>query len=206
MSSNNEINFGPVFMRGRKPLTGSIKPPPATPSSNSTGLMSHTLHTSGGPIPVLRPPIPSLGSFSPGSLSPALPLPKSFSAAVSPEKEAEDRLKLSGASNGWDPSHGAHDHVFVSKETSAHAMVNGTGAAIHEYSRETLLNLYSEEMALELPGDLEIGDPAISETFVGPPLGLVEMTEAEKEVSKSNGSIPSPIFPRFTLMHTKFSF
>ncbi|EGG03780.1 uncharacterized protein MELLADRAFT_78488 [Melampsora larici-populina 98AG31] len=181
MSSNNEINFGPVFMRGRKPVTGN-KVPTAHPPNNETASQSQVLKNSGGPTPVVRPSIPSLGSFSSGSISPALPLSKSFSAVVSPEKENEERVAFLGASNGWDVSHGLHDASLHSTDFSGNAMANGTAPVFHEYSRETLLNLYSEVMALKLPPDLETSDPAFSDTLVGPPLGLIEMTEAEKEL------------------------
>ncbi|KAG0148450.1 hypothetical protein CROQUDRAFT_654965 [Cronartium quercuum f. sp. fusiforme G11] len=181
MSSNNEINFGPVFMRGRKPVTGS-KAPSAT-ASNDGAPMSQPAKASGGPAPVLRPPNPSLGSFSSVSISPAPPLSKSFSAVVfSPEREAEERVTFSGASNGWDQSHAFHDASLPSVDASGNLMTNGIGSILHEYSRETLLNLYSETLALRLPLDLETDDPAFSETFVGPPLGLIEMTDAEKEL------------------------
>ncbi|KAH9819738.1 hypothetical protein DFH28DRAFT_1053138 [Melampsora americana] len=181
MSSNNEINFGPVFMRGRKPVTGNKVPTPHPPNTE-TASQSHALKNSGGPTPVVRPSIPSLGSFSSGSISPALPLPKSFSAVVSPGKENEERVAFSGASNGWDVSYGLHDAGLHSSDLSGNAMANGTGPIFHEYSRETLLNLYSEAMALKLPPDLDTSDLAFSDTLVGPPLGLIEMTEAEKEL------------------------
>ncbi|KAI9620714.1 hypothetical protein KEM48_008064 [Puccinia striiformis f. sp. tritici PST-130] len=123
-------------------------------------------------------PTPTLGSFSPATNTSSLPLPKSFSAAVSPGKEIDSRaLHPNGTlNNAWEVH---QNQSFV--ESTPH--VNGHQvSAPADYSRETLLNLYSENLATKLPPDLEINDPAITLEFVGPPMALLEMTEAEKEL------------------------
>ncbi|KAH9458641.1 hypothetical protein MJO29_005734 [Puccinia striiformis f. sp. tritici] len=189
MSQSNEINFGPVFMRGRKPAPVTGKPattsstnnnPPSNPTQNQ---FSQAQRPSTATMPNTAPktvnhPTPTLGSFSPATNTSSLPLPKSFSAAVSPGKEIDSRaLHPNGTlNNAWEVH---QNQSFV--ESTPH--VNGHQvSAPADYSRETLLNLYSENLATKLPPDLEINDPAITLEFVGPPMALLEMTEAEKEL------------------------
>ncbi|PLW12058.1 hypothetical protein PCANC_17654 [Puccinia coronata f. sp. avenae] len=168
MSQSNEINFGPVFMRGRKPAPVNSKPAPGSTSSAPQNQLSH---------PVLKPTnhTPTLGSFSPTTHTSSLPLPKSFSAAVSPGKDSENRPHSNGfPSNTWEAN-------LTHPDPSPH--INGQQlSAPADYSRETLLNLYSEDLASKLPPDLEINHPAVSIEFVGPPLALIEMSEVEKEL------------------------
>ncbi|KAH9469302.1 hypothetical protein Pst134EA_009823 [Puccinia striiformis f. sp. tritici] len=115
MSQSNEINFGPVFMRGRKPAPVTGKPattsstnnnPPSNPTQNQ---FSQAQRPSTATMPNTAPktvnhPTPTLGSFSPATNTSSLPLPKSFSAAVSPGKEIDSRaLHPNGTlNNAWE--------------------------------------------------------------------------------------------------------
>lgn len=186
MSQSNEINFGPVFMRGRKPAPITLKSNP-TPNSNAThpthNQFNQSQRSSGGASATnfkSHPP-PTLGSFSPASNT-SLPLPKSFSAAVSPGKETDRPLQPNGTQNVWDSNLNAHPIQHNQPVDSNHRANGHHIFPATDYSRETLLNLYSEQLASKLPPDLEIDDPAVSVEFVGPPLALIEMTEIEKEL------------------------
>ncbi|WAR58304.1 hypothetical protein PtB15_5B538 [Puccinia triticina] len=167
MSQSNEINFGPVFMRGRKPapLTTKTGQPPT--NSHTPLAQAHRLSTANTALKNTHP-APSLGSFSPATSTAPLPLPKSFSAAVSPGKEPDQRSHTNGI----------HALEPVPPQLNGHQHHSGPA----DYSRETLLNLYSENLASKLPPDLAIHDPAVTLEFVGPPLAFVEMTETEKEL------------------------
>ncbi|EFP79656.1 uncharacterized protein PGTG_05977 [Puccinia graminis f. sp. tritici CRL 75-36-700-3] len=175
MSQSNEINFGPVFMRGRKPAPVSNKTTPITQNQFSQPQRPNSSGTTPNTVPKTTNQAPSLGSFSPANNTTSLPLPKSFSAAVSPAKEIDHRAHPNGL-----PTQANH-HTQATESTP---QLNGHNQSSEpaDYSRETLLNLYSENLASKLPPDLEITDPAVTVEFVGPPLAFIEMTETEKEL------------------------
>ncbi|CAH7681983.1 hypothetical protein PPACK8108_LOCUS14668 [Phakopsora pachyrhizi] len=206
MSSNHEINFGPVFMRGRKPAPGGNNRPTTTASIITNGTTNNGSHQSLSQIspftnsqngavttPAIKPMIPSLGSFSAAVSNPSNSMSKSFSAVVSPGREDHQP-------NGWENSLSNTTAATTAPTTSTMTIdptssslspvepnpsnnSNGSTAGIGlEYSKETLLNIYSDELRFRLPPDLEILDPAVSKDSVGPPLALMEMTESEKEL------------------------
>lgn len=184
MSQSNEINFGPVFMRGRKPASVTNKPTPnsnhITPQNQFNQAQRPNHGTTNN---VLKPTNhnPTPGSFSPETNTSSLPLPKSFSAALSPGKETDNRPHSNGfPSSAWESNLNHHNSQPIDS-TSHLSDQQFSGPA--DYSRETLLNLYSENLASKLPPDLELSHPSVSVEFVGPPLALIEMTDTEKEVS-----------------------
>lgn len=166
MAAGNDLQFGPSFMRrsGRQP-SGTFP----SKLGSSTSSLDPTPSTAPAPA------APSLGAFSPPSIThgPTNGRGMSFSAVAAGDRDDLRRPvpPSSTAVNG----HGAAPGSESRKRPV-------------EYSRETLLSLYSEERALEKPPALDHVEPgagsAISEHLVGPPLGLVEMSELEKEASR----------------------
>ncbi|MBW0483813.1 hypothetical protein O181_023528 [Austropuccinia psidii MF-1] len=186
MSSNNEINFGPVFMRGRKPVQVTPKLGTGSPSGVNAGVLSKS---SSANLQTNPTSMASNHSLNPPSLAPPTlsSLPKSFSAAVSPGKDAEQpsqpKYSHSSSLNPAEPIH--HHHLSSPQACQLSNGIPTQPSSSFEYSREALLNLYSQDLAQKLPPDLELTNPAVSEEFVGPPLTLSEMSESEKELFSS---------------------
>lgn len=170
-------------MRGRKPASVTNKPTPnsnhITPQNQFNQAQRPNHGTTNN---VLKPTNhnPTPGSFSPETNTSSLPLPKSFSAALSPGKETDNRPHSNGfPSSAWESNLNHHNSQPIDS-TSHLSDQQFSGPA--DYSRETLLNLYSENLASKLPPDLELSHPSVSVEFVGPPLALIEMTDTEKEL------------------------
>ncbi|POW08662.1 hypothetical protein PSTT_07407, partial [Puccinia striiformis] len=161
--------FRPSLHEGRKPAPVTGKP--ATTSSTNNNPPSNPTQISSAKHNVLVllrcPTLPKTLTY---------PYLNHF-RRLSPGKEIDSRaLHPNGTlNNAWEVH---QNQSFV--ESTPH--VNGHQvSAPADYSRETLLNLYSENLATKLPPDLEINDP-LSLSNLWAPDGSPRVTEAEKEL------------------------